>query len=80
MASDGHPGLERLERRIGPRTRGRPAAIALGAVLGLAGVGLGVLLHELTSGASYAQLVGAVALAMVVGGVSAAVAATVVGW
>ena len=80
MASDGHPGLERLERRLGPRTRSRAAAIALGAVLGLAGVGLGVLLHELTSGASYAQLVGAVALAMLLGGVSAAVAATVVGW
>jgi len=80
MPSDGHPGLERLERRLGPRTRGRAASIALGAVLGVAGVGLGVLLHVVTSGASYAQLVGAVALAMVLGGVSAAVAATVVGW
>ena len=80
MPSDGHPGLERLERRLGPRTRGRPAAIALGAVLGVAGVALGVLLHVVTSGASYAQLVGAVALAMVLGGVSAAVAATIVGW
>ena len=80
MSSYGHLGLERLERRLGPRTRGRAASIALGAVLGLAGVGLGVLLHVVTSGASYAQLVGAVALAMVLGGVSAAVAATVVGW
>jgi serine/threonine-protein kinase RsbW len=80
MPSDGHPGLERLERRLGPRTRGRVASIALGAVLGVAGVALGVLLHVVTSGASYAQLVGAVALAMVLGGVSAAVAATVVGW
>jgi GAF domain-containing protein/anti-sigma regulatory factor (Ser/Thr protein kinase) len=80
MPSEGHPGLERLERRLGPRTRGRAASIALGAVLGIAGVGLGVLLHVVTSGASYAQLVGAVALAMVLGGVSAAVAATVVGW
>ena len=34
----------------------------------------------LTSGASYAQLVGAVALAMLLGGVPAGVAATVVGW
>ena len=80
MASDLHPGLERLERRLGPRTRGRPASIALGAVLGLAGVGLGLVLHIVTSGASYAQLVGAVALAMLLGGVSAAVAATLVGW
>jgi len=80
MPSDGHPGLERLERRLGPRTRGRAASIALGAVLGVAGVALGVLLHIVTSGASYAQLVGAVALAIVLGGVSAAVAATLVGW
>jgi serine phosphatase RsbU (regulator of sigma subunit)/anti-sigma regulatory factor (Ser/Thr protein kinase) len=80
MAPERHPGLERLERRLGPRTRGRVAATALGAVLGLAGVGLGIALHSLTSGASYAQLVGAVALAMLLGGVPAGVAATVVGW
>ena len=49
-------------------------------MLGLAGVALGLVLHIVTSGASYAQLVGAVALAMLLGGVSAAVAATLVGW
>jgi serine phosphatase RsbU (regulator of sigma subunit)/anti-sigma regulatory factor (Ser/Thr protein kinase) len=80
MSSYRHAGLERLERRLGPRTRGRAAATALGAVLGLGGVALGVVLHSLTSGASYAQLVGAVALAMLLGGVPAGVAATVVGW
>ena len=80
MASEGHPGLERLERRLGPRTRGRVAATALGAVLGLAGVAIGIALHSLTSGASYAQLVGAVALAMLLGGVPAGIGATVVGW
>jgi len=80
MASKGHPGLERLERRLGPRTRGRAASTALGTLLGLAGVGLGVLLLGITSGASYAQLVAAVALAMLLGGTPAGVAATVVGW
>jgi anti-sigma regulatory factor (Ser/Thr protein kinase)/GAF domain-containing protein len=80
MASDRHSGLERLERRLGPRTRGRAASTALGAVLGLGGVAIGVALLGVTSGASYAQLVGAVALAMLLGGVPAGVAATVVGW
>jgi GAF domain-containing protein/anti-sigma regulatory factor (Ser/Thr protein kinase) len=80
MASDRQSGLERLERRLRPRTRGRAASTALGAVLGLAGVAIGVALLGVTSGASYAQLVGAVALAMLLGGVPAGVAATVVGW
>ncbi len=80
MSSDGHSGLERLERRLGPRTRGRAAATALGALLGLAGALLGVALLGLTSAASYAQLVAAVALAMLLGGVPAGVASTVVGW
>ncbi len=83
MSSHAHAGrerLERLERRLGPRTRSRAASTALGAFLGLVGVALGVALLGLTSGASYAQLVAAVALAMVLGGVPAGVAATVVGW
>jgi serine/threonine-protein kinase RsbW len=80
MSSYGHLGLERLQRRLGPRTRGRAAATALGALLGLGGVAIGIGLHSLTSGASYAQLVGAVALAMLLGGVPAGIAATVVGW
>jgi len=80
MSSHGHPGLERLERRLGPRTRGRVAATALGALLGLGGVAIGLALHSITSGASYAQLVGAVALAMLLGGVPAGIGATVVGW
>ena len=54
MSSHGHPGLERLERRLGPRTRGRVAATALGALLGLGGVAIGIALHSITSGASYA--------------------------
>jgi serine/threonine-protein kinase RsbW len=80
MSSYGHLGLERLQRRLGPRTRGRAAATALGALLGLGGVAIGIALHSITSGASYAQLVGAVALAMLLGGVPAGIAATVVGW
>ncbi len=80
MSSDGQPGLERLERRLGPRTRGTAASTALGGLLGLAGVAVGIALLGLTSAASYAQLVGAVALAMLLGGVPAGVAATVVGW
>jgi serine phosphatase RsbU (regulator of sigma subunit)/anti-sigma regulatory factor (Ser/Thr protein kinase)/uncharacterized protein YigA (DUF484 family) len=80
MSSYGHLGLERLERRLGPRTRGRLVSTALGAALGLAGVALGVGLLGLTSAASYAQLVGAVALAMLLGGVPAGAGATVVGW
>jgi anti-sigma regulatory factor (Ser/Thr protein kinase)/GAF domain-containing protein len=80
MSSHGHPGLERLERRLGPRTRGRVAATALGALLGLGGVAIGIALHSITSGASFAQLVGAVALAMLLGGVPAGIGATVVGW
>jgi GAF domain-containing protein/anti-sigma regulatory factor (Ser/Thr protein kinase) len=83
MSSQGHPArerLERLERRLGPRTRGRLVATALGAALGLAGVLLGIALLDLTSAASYAQLVGAVALAMLLGGRPAGVAAIVVSW
>jgi hypothetical protein len=83
MSSHGHPGrerLERLERRLGPRTRGRLVATALGAALGLGGVLLGIALLDLTSAASYAQLVGAVALAMLLGGRPAGVAAIVVSW
>jgi anti-sigma regulatory factor (Ser/Thr protein kinase)/GAF domain-containing protein len=83
MSSHGHAGrerLERLERRLGPRTRSRAASTILGAVLGLIGVAVGVALLGLTSGASYAQLVAAVALAMVLGGVPAGLAATAVGW
>jgi GAF domain-containing protein/anti-sigma regulatory factor (Ser/Thr protein kinase) len=83
MSSHGHPGrerLERLERRLGPTTRSLAASTALGALVGLLGVAVGVALLGLASGASYAQLVAAVALAIVLGGVSAAVAATIVGW
>jgi GAF domain-containing protein/anti-sigma regulatory factor (Ser/Thr protein kinase) len=83
MSSQGHPGrerLERLERRLRPTTRSMAASIALGALVGLLGVAVGVALLGLTSGASYAQLVAAVALAMLLGGVPAGVAATVVGW
>ena len=53
---------------------------ALGAALGLCGVLLGIALLDLTSAASYAQLVGAVALAMLLGGRPAGVAAIVVSW
>jgi GAF domain-containing protein/anti-sigma regulatory factor (Ser/Thr protein kinase) len=69
-----------LERRLGPTTRSLAASTALGALVGLLGVAVGVALLRLTDGASYAQLVAAVALAIVLGGVSAAVAATMVGW
>ena len=77
------PSAEEAPRRrdLGPHARGRMAAIAGGAAIGVGGALISAGLRDIVGGDTmYAPLLGAVAVAVWLVGAEGAVAAIVVGW